>query len=109
MADNDSSQERTEEATPKRLQQAREKGQVARSKELGTFAVLVASAIGFMTIGPMLGDSLATIMTQLFSPSRANIFDEYSMLRVWGPIGQELGWPLLGFISLLVFLALWAM
>ena len=32
----DSGQERTEDATPRRKQQARDKGQVARSRELNT-------------------------------------------------------------------------
>ncbi|XAG08322.1 EscU/YscU/HrcU family type III secretion system export apparatus switch protein [Vibrio metschnikovii] len=43
MAESDG-QERTEEATPRRLQQAKEKGQVARSKELASVSVLI---IGF--------------------------------------------------------------
>lgn len=44
MAENEDGQEKSEEATSRRLQQAREKGQVARSKELGTSAVLLAAA-----------------------------------------------------------------
>ncbi|NNL11716.1 MAG: flagellar biosynthetic protein FlhB, partial [Pseudomonadales bacterium] len=36
MAEEESGQEKTEEATPKRLDKAREEGQVARSRELGT-------------------------------------------------------------------------
>ncbi|BBM05254.1 hypothetical protein HAALTHF_07370n [Vreelandella aquamarina] len=36
MADNDSDQEKTEEATPRRLDKAREEGQVPRSRELTT-------------------------------------------------------------------------
>ncbi|HFC54399.1 MAG TPA: hypothetical protein ENJ43_08210 [Gammaproteobacteria bacterium] len=43
MAQNDG-QERTEQATPKRLREAREKGQVARSRELTTMAMLLSSA-----------------------------------------------------------------
>ncbi|HQV87885.1 MAG TPA: EscU/YscU/HrcU family type III secretion system export apparatus switch protein, partial [Nitrosomonas sp.] len=34
--------ERTEEATPHRLQKAREEGQVVRSQELTTFVLLMA-------------------------------------------------------------------
>ncbi|MGD8643609.1 MAG: EscU/YscU/HrcU family type III secretion system export apparatus switch protein, partial [Chromatiales bacterium] len=36
MAEQDTGQERTEQATPKRLQEARERGQVPRSRELNT-------------------------------------------------------------------------
>ena len=40
MADQDSSQEKTEEPTARRLQKGRDEGQVPRSKELGTTLVL---------------------------------------------------------------------
>ncbi|HTJ95251.1 MAG TPA: flagellar biosynthesis protein FlhB [Pararobbsia sp.] len=43
----DSDAEKTESATPKRIEKAREEGQVARSRELSTFALLVA---GFGTV-----------------------------------------------------------
>ena len=36
-------QERTERATPKRLKEAREKGQIPRSRELNTVGVMLAS------------------------------------------------------------------
>ena len=50
MAESDG-QERTEDATPKRLQQAKEKGQVARSKELASASVLIVGAISLMWFG----------------------------------------------------------
>jgi flagellar biosynthesis protein FlhB len=50
----DSDQEKTEQPTPKRLQDARDKGQVARSRELGTAAVMVAgSAVLLLGGGPL--------------------------------------------------------
>ncbi|MCE9686707.1 flagellar biosynthesis protein FlhB [Shewanella sp. AS16] len=105
MADNDSSQERTEEATSRRLEQAREKGQVARSKELGTAAVLLAAAVGFSMTGPALAQSLSRIMTQVFTMERAQIFDTNSMYRVWGVVGTELTLPMLSFIGMLAVVA----
>jgi flagellar biosynthesis protein FlhB len=45
MADEDKNQERTEQATPKRREEAREKGQVARSHEVASVAVLGACII----------------------------------------------------------------
>jgi flagellar biosynthetic protein FlhB len=38
--------EKTESATPKRLEKAREEGQVARSRELTSFALLAAGFVG---------------------------------------------------------------
>jgi flagellar biosynthetic protein FlhB len=44
---------KTEQPTPKRLQDAREKGQIARSRELGTAAVMIAgSAVLLLGGGP---------------------------------------------------------
>jgi flagellar biosynthetic protein FlhB len=105
MAENDSSQEKTEEATGRRLEQAREKGQIARSKELGTAAVLLAAAFGFAMTGPEIASSLLRIMEQLFTMERATIFDTNSMFRVWGVIGDELAIPLLSFIGILAVMS----
>ncbi|MGB7483706.1 flagellar biosynthesis protein FlhB [Castellaniella ginsengisoli] len=46
----DSDLEKTEPATPRRLQKAREEGQVARSRELGTFMALMGG-IGALWLG----------------------------------------------------------
>jgi flagellar biosynthesis protein FlhB len=51
MADQSSDQEKTEEATPRRLQKAREEGQVARSRELTTFMLLLGGVVGMWSMG----------------------------------------------------------
>ncbi len=47
MAENDKDQEKTEQATPKRREEARKKGQVARSQEVASVTILLASLIYF--------------------------------------------------------------
>ncbi len=74
MAENDG-QERTEDATPRRREQAREKGQVPRSRELASVAVLVVGAVSLMWLGSGLAESLREIMVRFFSLSRKEIFD----------------------------------
>ena len=105
MADNDTSQEKTEEATPRRREQAREKGQVARSKELGTSAVLMSAAVGFAVIGPSLGQSLMSVMTNLFTMSRPEIYDTNSMFNIWMMVFSELAIPMASFVLFLAFVA----
>lgn len=61
MAEN-TSQERTEQPTSKRLQDARKRGQVARSQELQTFLLLVASASVFLVAGDSMLDGLKRAM-----------------------------------------------
>ena len=64
MAANDA-QERTEQATPKRIEDARRKGQVPRSRELVTLA-MVAAAIGACAMfGSQTTDALALAMRGL--------------------------------------------
>ena len=38
--------EKTEPASPRRLEKAREEGQVVRSRELGTFVMLMTGVLG---------------------------------------------------------------
>ena len=77
MAEN-SDQEKTEEPTSKRLEDARKKGQIARSRELNTFAMLITSAILLLMMGGQMGNSLLAMMKSLFQLSRQIIFDPAS-------------------------------
>ena len=47
----DSDLEKTEAASPRRLEQAREEGDVPRSRELGSFALMAVSAGGLWVMG----------------------------------------------------------
>ena len=60
----DSDLERTEQATPQRIQKAREEGQVARSQELTTFILLLSAAAGMVFMGNHLMNDLLAIMRE---------------------------------------------
>ncbi len=62
MADQDDQQERTERATSKRLQEARDRGQVPRSRELSTTLVLLAGAGCLYGAGHFMGSHLVAHM-----------------------------------------------
>ncbi|ARN75423.1 flagellar biosynthesis protein FlhB [Oceanicoccus sagamiensis] len=80
MAENENGQEKTEEATPKRLEKARGEGQVARSKELTTTLVLLAGVGGLITLGGDLGHALMNFMRFNFTVSREAVFDTQLMM-----------------------------
>jgi len=82
MADND--QERTEQPTQKRLDEAREKGQIARSPELTTAAVLLIAGAGLKYFGMQLAASLDSIMRAGLSLTHAQAFDETRMVNAFG-------------------------
>ena len=76
MADESStSQERTEQATPKRLQDARKKGDVARSRELSTAGVMLAGAGVLLALGGPLASRLADAFAGGFRIERQHLFD----------------------------------
>lgn len=81
MAESDSG-EKTEEPTAKKLSDARKKGQIARSKDLGTMFVLLGSAAALMLLGNSLVDGLSIMMKRLFSLNRKEIMDVNALFQV---------------------------
>jgi flagellar biosynthetic protein FlhB len=79
MAENDNGQERTEEATGKRKQEARDKGQIARSRELNTLLMLLLSGAGMFFLGDDLVRDLMQVLRNNLVIERADIFDVSAM------------------------------
>lgn len=75
MAENENGQERTEQATSKRKSDSRKKGEIARSKELTTVLMLLASGTGFFFLGSKLVADLMQIMRDSLIIERAQIFE----------------------------------
>jgi len=63
----ESFQERTEKATPRRRQKAREEGRVARSQELNSAVLLCLGITAIYFLGPALAVQLKQYMTYLFT------------------------------------------
>ncbi len=80
----DSAQEKTEEATPRKLEKAREDGQIPRSKELTTSAVLIAGTVSLMMFGGALASQLMEIVEYNFSLRREELFDPALMFAHLG-------------------------
>ncbi len=80
MAENADGQEKSEEPTAKRISDARSKGQIARSKELSTMAMMVAAALSMMFLGESIIGMLTTVMREGFQVERAHLFDDKMMV-----------------------------
>jgi flagellar biosynthesis protein FlhB len=77
MAENDQDQERTEDATSRRREEAREKGQVARSQEIVSVGILVACLIYFYFGASGFLKNIMTLMTSGFrSAGQFNLTQE---------------------------------
>ncbi len=105
-AEQDDSQEKTEQATPKRLDEAKEKGQVSRSRELSTMAVLMVGASSLLIFGNAIINSLLLIMRDGFVLSREDVFSNQSITLSLADVGID---ALLGLSPLLISLFLVAL
>ncbi|WP_395603908.1 flagellar biosynthesis protein FlhB [Pseudomonas sp. B21128] len=79
MAESESGQDKTEDPTDKRKKDSREKGEIARSKELNTLAVMMAGSGALLVFGGMLAEDLMDLMRLNFTLSREVIMDQGSM------------------------------
>ena len=75
MAEEQTGQERTEQPTERRLQEARKKGQVPRSKELNTMLSLLLASISLLVFGGYISQNLMQISVEGFSIPRELAFD----------------------------------
>jgi flagellar biosynthetic protein FlhB len=106
MAESESGQERSEEATAKRQETAREEGQIARSRELNTMFILLAGSGGLMVYGPDLAVALRDLMRFNFSMPRAVAFDVQLVAAYFMHSVQAVGKALLPLLALLTAAAI---
>jgi flagellar biosynthetic protein FlhB len=83
MAGSDSDQERTEQPTSKRVEEARKQGQVPRSAELNAAAVMLLAGGGLHFMGAHLGTQLHDLMRSGLSLSREETLDESRALGIF--------------------------
>ncbi|QEY59039.1 flagellar biosynthesis protein FlhB [Pseudomonas sp. C27(2019)] len=80
MAESESGAEKSEDPTEKRKQDSRKKGEIARSRELNTLAVVLAGTGGLLTFGGALGERVMQVMHKNFTLPRELLLDERSMV-----------------------------
>ena len=104
MAESDA--ERTEKATPKRLEEARKKGQVPRSTELSTAAVCIAAAIAIYSMGSMAAGQFADLMHDSLNLSPATSMAEGAIWPALMNSGARALWIVLPILGATFFAAL---
>ena len=105
MAD-ESGLERTEPATSRRLEKAREEGDVPRSRELGTCLLMMAAGVGLWMVGGNLVRQIMHMLTTSFSFERSAAFDLASLTS--GQIASllDVAWALAPLGGILIVVAL---
>jgi flagellar biosynthetic protein FlhB len=101
-------QEKTEQPTQKRLEEARERGEVPRSRELSAAAVvLIAGAALYMMGGKMAGD-MHGIMRAALSLSREQALDETHAITAFGNLIFSAMWACMPVLALTMLAALFS-
>lgn len=108
MAESESGGERTEEPSAKRLQDARERGQVPRSRELTNFATMIGGSVGLVAVGHTLTGRMSQLMhdSLSFAPERLRATDSMTALLGEATLSAIYGLlPIFGALIALVLLA----
>ena len=82
--------EKTEEASPRRLEKAREEGDVPRSRELATFAVLISAVLGFWLSGEAMVRQLKHMLASGLQFQMASVLDPVQLGLLWGAQVRDL-------------------
>lgn len=106
MAEEDSGQEKTEDPTPKRLREAREKGDIPRSKELNATALLLAAAAAMLLFGSQVAQALADMMEGNLELRREEVFDTHAMILHLVGSTADAAWSVAGFMLTVLVAAL---
>lgn len=107
MATEDS-QEKTEEPTERRREDAREKGQIVRSKELSTMVLILGGVLTMYGLGGYLADNLYSIFYKGFSLSRDYAFDPQLLLQHVYKLSIRGVVTVLPFLGIILFVAVLA-
>jgi len=85
----ESTQDRTEQATPKRREDARKKGDVPRSRELTMTAVMLTGASSLLFVAEPMGRSLLNTVSNALRIERTQIFDVSHMGVALATVASE--------------------
>ncbi len=105
MAD-ESDLEKTEQPSPRRLEKAREEGQVARSRELVTFVLLATAAAGLWTTAGLLESRVGSVLRRGLAFDRAVAFDPALMVAGAGEMGVQGLLAIAPFLGMMLLAAL---
>lgn len=108
MAAEDSDMEKTEEASSKRLEKAREEGDVPRSRELAACAVLFTSGIAIMMMSRPLGEAMKNVLSQGLRLDRALAFEPNLLIVHMVKVLEQALWAFLPLAAIIVAVAIGA-
>ena len=108
MAESESGAEKSEEPTAKRLEDAKKKGQIARSRDFNTMVIIALAATALIIMGQTIVSDLGTLMEHYFQPTRDDMFDPQGMIRWFYSAVFDGVWIIVPFLVIMLIAALFA-
>ncbi len=106
MAEQQDDASKTEEPTPKRLQTAREKGQVTVSQEVKNWAMLLGAAFGLAVLAPGIMHGVTATAFKFVESPHAISLDVENMQEALSGLLLDIGWAVAPIVGLMVVLAI---
>lgn len=108
MAEGTEESEKTEDPTPKRLEDSRKKGQVPNSREVNHWFMMLAATIAVLLVAPGFFHRMGPVLTRFLAEAGTYPSDEHALFGLLKTSLIEVGWALLPLLGLFVAAALGA-
>lgn len=99
-------QEKTEEPTQRKLEQAYEKGQVPRSRDLVSVVMLIMGGVALLAFCENLYRALANAFETCFVIDRDSLFEPSSMMQILLKVSYDVGYTLLPLLAFMAFVTI---
>ena len=105
MAEETDKDDKTEEPTPRKLDEARKRGEIVYSQEVATWIMLAAGAGALMTLGGPMTKNLAVLLQGFFANASFIPADADALMDLYLQLGLRVGAAMGMFILVLVIAA----
>jgi len=106
MSEDQDDTQKTEEPTPRKLEEARKKGQVAQSKEVANAFMIFGGFLAVMVVFPYMGERLSAAMALFIDRAHDIKISDASFTSILQGVMFEVGMATGGIFLILVILAL---
>lgn len=102
----ETAQDKSEDPTPKRQQQAREQGTIARSRELNTCLMLLVGGFSIWMLSGRIMGGLQAVAREAWEPGRDRLFDTRATMQVFFDSSYDILMTLAPLMAITVVVAL---
>ena len=108
MAEEEDDSQKTEEPSDRKLTKAKEKGQVAQSQEIKSWAILLGGTTGLVILAPFMAANIRKTVLPFLEMPHAIATDSGNLRLLLANLAQDIGLILAPILGLLMVIALFA-